>query len=87
MASRHAAVGDARALGLYGVLEIVKDRRTKEPAADGRVKEIARGALDRGVHLATRWNYIFIAPPLCIEQADLVHGLDVIEQLLVAETE
>ncbi len=81
IASAHAIVGDVRSLGLYGVIELVADRATKEPL-DGAVKGIARAALDRGVHLATRGTYIFIAPPLCIDDADLAHGLDVVDQLL-----
>jgi len=81
MASRHSIVGDVRSLGLYGVIELVKDRDTKEPL-ETPVKAIARAALERGVHIQTRWNYIFIAPPLCIDEADLAHGLDVVDDLL-----
>ena len=81
LASSHRVIGDVRSLGLYGVIELVKDRETKEPL-EAPVKALARAALDRGVHIATRWNYIFIAPPLCIAEADLAHGLDVIDDLL-----
>ena len=83
VASRHDVVGDVRSLGLYGVVELVKDRATKEPLEAG-VKELARAALDRGVHLLTRSNYIFIAPPLCIDEADLSRGLDVVDDLIGA---
>ena len=83
LASRHQIVGDVRSLGLYGVIELVADRATKEPLERG-VGELKRAALDRGVHLVTRGNYVFIAPPLCIEEADLAHGLDVVDDLLAA---
>ena len=79
--ARHAKVGAVRSLGLYGVIELVKDRETREPL-EAPVKALARAALDRGVHLATRWNYIFVAPPLCVAESDLAHGLDVIDHLL-----
>jgi taurine--2-oxoglutarate transaminase len=90
IAAKHPIVGEARSIGLYGVLELVKDRDTREPyvpwngAPDtqARMKKLARAALDRGVRLTTRWNYLFIAPPLCIAEADLAHGLDVIEEIL-----
>jgi taurine--2-oxoglutarate transaminase len=82
IAARHTIVGDVRSLGLYGVLELVSDRTTKEPLNERRLKAIAGRALDRGVHVATRGNYLFVAPPLCISEADLTHGLDVIETLL-----
>jgi len=81
IASRHSVVGDVRSLGLYGVIELVNDRDTKEPL-EAPVKALARAALERGVHIATRWNYVFIAPPLCIDEADLAHGLDVVDDLL-----
>ena len=81
LASRHRIVGDVRSLGLYGVVELVKDRATKEPLEEP-VKQLARAALDRGVHLVTRWNYIYIAPPLCIDEADLARGLDVVDELI-----
>jgi taurine--2-oxoglutarate transaminase len=60
------------------VIELVKDRVTREPL-EAPVKELARAALERGIRLATRWNYIYIAPPLCIDEADLAHGLDVLD--------
>jgi taurine--2-oxoglutarate transaminase len=91
-ASRRPIVGDVRSIGLYGVLELVKDRATREPyvpwngAADTQapMKKLARAALDRGVRITTRWNYLFIAPPLCIAEADLAAGLDVVEEALAS---
>jgi len=79
IASRHPIVGDVRSLGLYGVIELVRDRESREPLD---AKPFARAALERGLHLATRGNYIFIAPPLCIDESDLDHGLDVVDHLL-----
>ncbi len=92
MMSAHPIVGDVRVLGLYGVLELVRDRATREPlvpwngpaASQAPVKAIAKAALAAGVHLSTRWNYVFIAPPLCISDEDLARGLDVVEQALSA---
>jgi taurine--2-oxoglutarate transaminase len=90
IASRHGIVGDVRSLGLYGVLELVRDRATREPfvswnglpGSQAPMKRIRKAALDRGVHLATRWNYLFLAPPLCIREEDLLAGLDVVDDVL-----
>jgi len=90
IAKKHPVVGDARSLGLYGVLELVRDRATREPlvpwdgapATQKPIKELAGAALERGVHVLTRWNYLFIAPPLCIGEEDLARGLDVVESVL-----
>jgi len=77
MAARHpTAIEDVRSLGLYGVIEF----RSEEP-----VKKLARAALDRGIHVVSRWNYLFVAPPLCIDEADLVHGLEVVGSLIPIE--
>jgi len=70
IAARHPeSVSDVRSLGLYGVIEF---------KSDSIVKTLGRSALDRGIHVATRWNYVFVAPPLCIEEADLVGGLEIV---------
>ena len=90
MADRFPVIGDVRVLGLYGVLELVKDRATREPfvpwngPADSQkpVKALAKAAMDRGVHLSTRWNYVFIAPPLVITDEELARGLDVVEDVI-----
>ena len=70
IAARHAVVGDIRSLGLYGVLELVRDRETREPLP---VTSFTR---------VTRFNYVFVAPPLTIDEGDLAWGLDGIDALL-----
>ena len=92
IAARHAVVGDVRSLGLYGVIELVRDRESREPfvpwngppASQVPVKKLARAAYERGIHIATRWNYVYIAPPLCIEEDDLASGLGVVSELIGA---
>jgi taurine--2-oxoglutarate transaminase len=92
LAARHDVVGDVRSLGLYGVIELVRDRATREPYVPWNgppdsqipIKNLGRAALSRGIHLSTRWNYVYVAPPLCVEEADLVHGLDVVSELIGA---
>ena len=77
IAARHPeSVSDVRSLGLYGVIEF---------KSDAPVKKLARAALDRGIHVATRWNYVFVAPPLCIEEGDLTGGLEVLDALIPVE--
>lgn len=90
IAARRPIVGDARSLGLWGVLELVRDRRSREPFVpwDGPaetqapMRRIARAALDRGIHVSTRGPYLFIAPPLCIESEDLETALDALDEIL-----
>ena len=92
IAARRPLVGDVRSIGLYGVLELVKDRDTREPYVPWNgapelqvpMRKIARAALERGVRITTRWNYLFVAPPLCIAESDLAHGLDVVDEVLAS---
>ena len=90
MKGRHKSLGDARGLGLFWALELVRDKKSREPlvkwnamGADAAVaKEINKRLLAGGVYTTVRWNYLFIAPPLCIQEADLREGLKVIDQAL-----
>jgi taurine--2-oxoglutarate transaminase len=90
MQARHAIVGEARCVGLYGVLELVKNNASREPfvpqggsaASAAPIKQIAARLQGRGVHVSTRWNFLFVAPPLCIEEHDLHAGLDAIDEEL-----
>ena len=90
MKTKHKSLGDARGIGLFWALELVKDRKSREPlvkwnamGADAAVaKEINKRLLDGGVYTTVRWNYLFIVPPLCIKESELREGLKVIDQVL-----
>ena len=84
----HPIIGDVRGLGSMMLIELVKDRETKEPAPDETLA-IIKGAFQKGV-IAMRaglfTNGIRFLPPLTITDDQLREGLDVIEQAL-AEVE
>ena len=86
--ARHPIIGDVRGLGSMMLIELVKDRETKEPAPDETLA-IIKGAFQKGV-IAMRaglfTNGIRFLPPLTITDDQLREGLDVIEQAL-AEVE
>ena len=69
-------VGDVRQCGLIGAVELVRDKRTKEPFAweEKRGIRVCRAALERGVWLRPLGNVIVIMPPLAIslEQLDQI---------------
>jgi taurine--2-oxoglutarate transaminase len=87
---KHPSVGDVRGLGLFTIIELVKDRKTREPlvpwnaaGADLAInKEINKRLLAGGVYTFVRWNWIFVVPPLVITKDELVEGLNVIDQTL-----
>jgi 4-aminobutyrate aminotransferase/(S)-3-amino-2-methylpropionate transaminase len=81
---RHPLIGDVRGLGSMMLIELVKDRATKQPAPDETLA-IIKAACQKGV-LAMRAglfsNGIRFLPPLVITDEQLREGLDVIEQAL-----
>jgi taurine--2-oxoglutarate transaminase len=89
LAARHRSVGAVRSIGLFGVVELVRNRQTREPLApfNGSSPEMAAlGKFFRheGLYTFVRWNYFFTNPPLCITEAELREGFAVIARGLDA---
>jgi taurine--2-oxoglutarate transaminase len=88
--SSHPSVGDVRYIGLFSVIEIVKDKSTKEPMATRNAKgaelkimsEIGAYLRDNGLFTFIKANLIFIVPPLCITQDQIDEGLQIIDNAL-----
>jgi 4-aminobutyrate aminotransferase/(S)-3-amino-2-methylpropionate transaminase len=83
---RFAAVGDVRGLGAMLAIELVKDRATKQPAAE-LATAVADAALQRGLLLLKAGIYsncIRVLCPLVITDAELEEALDVWEEALEA---
>ena len=83
----HPSVGDVRSIGLFGILELVKNRETKEPMApwNGSSPEMSalkKFCLDNGLFLYTHWHTVLIIPPLIITEAQLQDGMDVLDKAL-----
>lgn len=81
LAEKHRVIGDVRGKGLMIAVELVKDRKTKEPfgPADDYPGKVSDTCLDNGVMLRTIANKFIISPPLTItrEHADFaVKALD-----------
>jgi len=84
---RHPCVGAARSIGLFGALELVRDRKTLEPLApfngtSPEMKAISQGLLDAGMHTFVRWNVVMTNPPLCITEAELDEGFEILDSVL-----
>lgn len=96
MKAEHPSIGDWRNTGLLGCLELVKNRETKEPMAPFNAKpdemvimnKVAAKIKELGMYTFVRWNYIFIAPPLCLTKEQIDEGLAIIsEALRIADEE
>lgn len=86
MIQKHPSIGDYRNTGLFGVIELVKNRETKEPITPWNAKpgemeitnKIAAYIRESGMFTFVRWNWIFLAPPLCITKEQIDEGLNII---------
>jgi len=87
---RHPCIGDFRNTGLLGCLELVRNRETREPMAPYNagaaemtvMNKVAAKIKELGMYTFVRWNYIFIAPPLCITKEEINEGLAIISKAL-----
>jgi taurine--2-oxoglutarate transaminase len=82
MQARHACVGDVRGVGLFFCLELVTDRKTKEPLPPAISGGIRKRLLDRGLSTNVMRNLIFVGPPLIITEDELATGLEIVDELL-----
>ena len=83
--SRHAIVGAARSIGLFGIVELVKNRESMEPMAPFNgtsepMAALARFFRDQGLYTFVRWNTVMANPPLTISEEELAHGFDIIDR-------
>ena len=88
--SNHPSVGDVRYIGLFSVIEVVKDKETKEPMATRNAEgvelktmnEIGAYLREHGLFTFIKANMIFIVPPLCITKGQIDEGFQIIDNAL-----
>ncbi len=81
---RHPIAGDARGLGLFLGLELVRNRETLEPAG-AEASYVANRMRERGILLSTDGPYhnvLKIKPPLCFTRADADRLVDALDRTL-----
>ncbi len=92
---KHPCVGDVRGLGLFVGLELVKNKKTREPimAVDAKIRpgsnpklEVAKklGELGMMAMAANPGNVIAMAPPLIITKDEIDEGIAIMDQALEA---
>lgn len=86
----HPSLGDFRNTGLLGCIEVVRNRKTKEPMAPFNapasemkvMNQVAAKLKELGMYTFVRWNYIFIAPPLTVTEDQIDEGIGMISEAL-----
>ena len=92
---KHPSIGDFRNTGLLGCIELVKNRKTKEPTTPWNAKQhemeatlrMAAKVRELGMFTFVRWNWIFIAPPLNVSKEEVDEGLKIISKVIAIADE
>jgi 4-aminobutyrate aminotransferase/(S)-3-amino-2-methylpropionate transaminase len=85
-AERYPVIGETRGLGPMRAIELVKDRKTREPNPE-LAKKLVKHCYEKGVVIMTAGSYgnvVRLLVPLVIEPAQLQEGLEVLEAGLKA---
>lgn len=83
--SKHSSVGAVRSIGLFGIVELIRNRKTRQPMApfNGTSDEMAalgRFFRENGLYTFVRWNTFFTNPPLCINEEQLREAFGIIDR-------
>ena len=83
--SRHPSVGATRNIGLFGIVEVVRNRETREPMApfngtSPEMQALGKHFRQEGLYTFVRWNTFFTNPPLCITEAELREAFAIIDK-------
>jgi taurine--2-oxoglutarate transaminase len=84
---KHPSVGAVRNIGLFGIVELVRDRESFEPLApyngtSDEMKAVAKHLRENGLYTFVRWNGIMTNPPLTITEEQLAEGFAIIDAAL-----
>jgi 4-aminobutyrate aminotransferase-like enzyme len=80
--AKYGLIGDVRGMGLMQGLELVKDRKTKEPASEATTQVLER-ARDNGLLIGKGGlygNVLRLAPMLNISRADVDEGTRLLDK-------
>ena len=90
MAQKHPSIGEVRGLGCFWGIELVKNKKTREPlvpfngsgAAAKPIQAVMKRGLEKGLYLMTHWNVVMACPPLTITHEELEEGLHLLDDCL-----
>lgn len=85
MEKKHPSVGAVRSIGLFGIAELVRSRKTRQPMApfNGTSDEMAalgKFFREQGLYTLVRWNTFYTNPPLCINETQLREAFAIIDR-------
>jgi taurine---2-oxoglutarate transaminase len=83
--AKHPSVGAVRSIGLFGIVELIRNRKTMQPMApfNGTSEEMAalgKFFRENGLYTLVRWNTFYTNPPLCINEQQLREAFAIIDK-------
>jgi taurine--2-oxoglutarate transaminase len=90
--AEHPSVGDVRSIGLFGCIELVKNRRTKEPMAPyfgpgPEMNKLTNYLKENGVYNFVWKNMLHTNPPLTVAEPELREVFEIINKALAITDE
>jgi len=91
LADKHICIGDVRGVGHFWALEIVKNRKTKEPFDTKQDKfsgkalmtaKISGDAMQNGLYLYSWYDTMVITPPLIITEDQIDEAIAILDKSL-----
>jgi taurine--2-oxoglutarate transaminase len=83
--AKHPSVGAVRSIGLFGIVELIRSRKTRQPMApfNGTSDEmvaLGRFFREQGLYTFVRWHTFFTNPPLCINEQQMRDAFAIIDR-------
>jgi taurine--2-oxoglutarate transaminase len=82
---KHEIVGATRSIGLFGIVELVKNKKSMEPLAPYNgtsepMMKLGKFFREQGLYTFVRWNTFFANPPLTITEDELRQGFNIFDR-------
>jgi len=82
LVKKHKCVGDARYIGLFAQVELVKNKKTKEPFSAADMVKVMGMLRKAGYSSYNNENGVMVAPPLIITEQELREGVAMLDEVL-----
>ena len=82
--AKHPSIRTHRNIGLFGIVEIQKNRRGERIAAYNQsspvMGKLSKFFAEKGLYTPVRWDNFMCNPPLCITESELREGIAIIDE-------
>lgn len=88
LVEKHPSAGDVRGVGLHHVIELVKNKETREPMSGFNqplsegMRKVGASLREQGLSTFLKWDWIFCTPPLVINEGQIAEGLSILDKAL-----